>query len=137
VFTSRERTVVLKIPVLRRNNHLLTHRELQLRLQPQPQLLLTQPQVKLPACHHFLQIFGILQLNMSAELQVYNSTHLRAVLTSVRKITEPVNKGHFSNQNVTLSMRRRKPNHGRRSERRLMRQSAAANARRSKAFDVN
>jgi hypothetical protein len=124
-FTGLEQTVVLNNLVLRRNSQLLTNRELQLWLQPQHQLLPMKLQVKLPACRH-LQIFGILQLNILAVLQVRNSTHLRAVLTSGKKITEQVNNGHFSNQNVTLSMRRQKLNNGRRSERRLMPQSAAA-----------
>jgi hypothetical protein len=85
-----------------------------------------QLQVVPRACHHFHRIFDIRRLNMSAMLQVYNSTHLRAVLTSVKKITEPVSKGRFSNQNVILSMQLQKPNRGRRSERRLMPQSAVA-----------
>jgi hypothetical protein len=63
---------------------------------------------------------------MQVELQVRTSTHLRAVQTSVKKITEPVNKDLFSNQSVTLSMQRQRPNNGRRSERRLMLQSAVA-----------
>jgi hypothetical protein len=44
----------------------------------------------------------------------------------VKKITEPVNKDLFSNLSVTLSMQRQRPNNGRRSERRLMLQSAVA-----------
>jgi hypothetical protein len=44
----------------------------------------------------------------------------------VKKIIEPVNKGLFSNQNVTLLMQRQKPNSGRRFERGLMLQSAVA-----------
>jgi len=44
----------------------------------------------------------------------------------VKKTTELENNGLFSNQNVTLLMRRQKPNSGRRSERRLMLQSAVA-----------
>jgi hypothetical protein len=63
---------------------------------------------------------------MQVELQVRTSTHLRAVQTSVKKITELENNGLFSNQNVTLLMRRQKPNNGRRSERRLTLQSAVA-----------
>ncbi len=112
-FTGLERMVVLNNHVLRRNNQLLTNRELQLRLQrlPQLQLPLMQLQVVLPTCRH-LPIFGILQLNMLAELQVRNSTHLRAVQTSVKKITELVNNGLSSNQNVIPLMRRQKPNNG-------------------------
>jgi hypothetical protein len=121
-----EQTVVLNNPVLRQNNLLLTNKELQFWLQHQHQLLPMQLQVKLPACHHFLLNFGILQLNTLVELQVHSTTHLRAVRASVKKITELVNNGLFSSQNVTLLMRRRKPNNGRRSERRLMLQSAAA-----------
>jgi hypothetical protein len=78
----------------------------------QPQFPLMQPQVKLQACHHFLQNFGILQLNMLVKLQVHTSTHLWAVQTFVKKTIEPVNNGLFSNQNVTLLMRRQKPNSG-------------------------
>jgi hypothetical protein len=96
-----------------------------------------QLQVVPRACHHFHQIFNIRRLNMSAMLQVYNSTHLRAVPTSMKKITEPVSKGRFSNQNVTLSMRRQKPNHGRRSGRRLMPQSAVAECLMPRIFNVN
>jgi hypothetical protein len=44
----------------------------------------------------------------------------------MKTITERVNNGRFSNQNVTLSMGRQKPNNGRRSERCLMLQLAAA-----------
>jgi hypothetical protein len=84
-----------------------------------------QLQLELLICRQPL-IFGILQLNMQVELQVRTSTHLRAVQTSVKKITELVNKDLFSNQNVTLLMRRQKPNSGRRSERRLTLQSAVA-----------
>jgi hypothetical protein len=125
-FTGLEQMVVLNNHVLRRNNQLLTNRELQLRLQPQPQLLLMQLQVKLPACRHFFQNFGILQLNMLVKLRVHTITHLRAVHTSVKKITVLVNRDVFSNQNVTLSMRRRKLNNERHSQRRLMPQLAAA-----------
>ena len=131
--------MVLKMPVLRRNSLLLTTRKLQPLLQLRLQLLtrlhllLMQLQVELPACRH-LQIFGILQLNMQVELQVRTSTHLRAVQTSVKKITELVNKDLFSNQNVTPSMRRQKPNSGRRSERRLMLQSAVAECLMPKNF---
>ncbi len=133
--TGLELMVVLTNHVLRRNTLLLTNRQLQLRLLhlPQLQLRLVQPQVVHLACRH-LPIFGILQLNMLASLQVRNSTHLRAVLTSVKKTTEPVNKGRFSNQNVTLSMRRQKPNRGQRSERRLTLQSAVAECLMPKNF---
>jgi hypothetical protein len=82
-------------------------------------------QAVLPVCRQLL-IFDILQLNMLAELRGLISTHLRAVQTSVKKITELVNKDLFSNLNVTLLMRRQKPNSGQRSERRLTLQSAAA-----------
>jgi hypothetical protein len=71
---------------------------------------------------------------MLASLQVHNSTHLRVELTSVKKITEPVNKGHFSNQNVTLLMRRQRLNRGRRLERRLTLQSAVAECQMLKNF---
>ncbi len=125
-FTGLEQTVVLNNLVLRRNSQLLTNRELQLRLQHQLQLRLRQLQNKLPACHHSLLIFGILQLNMQVELQVCTITQLRVVQFSVKKITELVNNGLFSSQNVTPLMRCRKPNNGRRLERRLMLQSAAA-----------
>ena len=136
-YTGLERMVVLNNHVLRRNLLLLT-RELRLQLQlqtlPQHQLPLVQLQVVPQACHHFLRISDIPRLNMSAMLQVYNSTHLQAVLISVKKITEPVSKGHFSNRNVILSMRRQKPNHGRRSERCLMLQSAVAECQMLKNF---
>ena len=111
-FTGLEQTVVINNHVLRRNNQLLNNRELQLWPQLQPQLLLMQLQVKPLACHHFLQNFGILQLNMLVELQVHTSTQLWAVQTFVKKTIEPVNNGLFSNQNVTLLMRRQKPNSG-------------------------
>jgi|FrelakmetLWP11LW_1041352.scaffolds.fasta_scaffold134262_2 hypothetical protein len=126
-FTGLERTVVLKTLVPHRNNQLLTIKELQLRLQHQPklQLPLVQLQVVLLACRH-LPIFSILQLNMLAELQVRKNTHLRAVLTSEKKITEQVNNGRFSNQNVTPLMQRQRQNNGRRSERRSTLQSAVA-----------
>ncbi len=134
--TGLERMVVLNNIVLRRNPQLLTNRELQ--PQPQPltchQLPLLQLQVVPRVCHHFHRIFDILQLNMLAWLQVRNSTHLREALTSVKKITELVSKGCFSNQNVILSMRRQKPNRGQRSERRLMQQSAAAKCQMLKNF---
>ncbi len=94
-FTGLERMVVLNNHVLRRNLLMLTNRELQL----QPQLPLMTLQVVLTACRRLL-IFGILQLNMLAELWVHISTHLRAVLTSEKKITEQVNNGRFSNQKV-------------------------------------
>jgi hypothetical protein len=121
--TGLERMVVLINHVLRRKPLLLTNRKPQLQLQHR--LLLMLHQDVLPACRQ-LQIFGILQLNMQVELQVRTNTHLRAVQTSVKKITEPVNKDLFSNQSVTLSMQRQRPNNGRRSERRLMLRSAVA-----------
>ena len=120
-FTGLERMVVLNNHVLRRKPLLLPHRKLQIQLHLLPILLL----VGHPACRH-LQIFGILQLNMQVELQVRTSTHLRAVQTSVKKITELENRDLFSNPNVTLLMRRQKLNSGRRSERRLTPQSAVA-----------
>ena len=133
--TGLERMVVLTNHVLRRNTLLLTNRQLQLRLLhlPQLQLPLEQPRVVHLACRQLL-IFGILQLNMLAELRVRISTLLRAVQTSVRKITKQVNNGRFSSQNVTLSMRRQKPNSGRRSERRLTLQSAVAECLMPKNF---
>jgi len=121
--TGLERMVVLTNHVLRRKPLLLTNRKLQLQLQHR--LLHMQLQVQLPVCRQLL-IFGILQLNTQVEHQVRTITLLRAVQTSVKKITEPVNKDLFSNQSVTLSMQRQKPNSGRRSERRLMLQSAVA-----------
>ena len=121
--TGLERMVVLTNHVLRRKPLLLTNRKPQLQLQHRPLLMLHR--AELPACRQLL-IFDILQLNMLAELRGLISTHLRAVQTSVKKITELVNKDLFSNQNVTLSMRRQKLNRGRRSERRLTQQSAAA-----------
>ncbi len=130
--TGLERMLVLNKHVLRRTHLILTNKELQLRLQHQ--LLLMQLQVMPQACRHFLRIFGIPQLNMSAMLQVYNSTHLQAVPTSVKKIIEPVSKGRFSNQNVILSMRRQRPNRGGRSERRLTLQSAVAECLMPKNF---
>jgi hypothetical protein len=45
-----------------------------------------------------------------------------------------VNKGHFSNQNVTLLMRRQRLNRGRRLERRLTLQSAVAECQMLKNF---
>ena len=125
--TGLEWMVVLTNHVLRRNLLLLPDRKLQLRLHPPTklQLPLMLLQAVHPACRQLL-IFGILQLNMLAELRVRISTLLRAVQTSVRKTTEQVNNGRFSNQNVTLLMRLRKPNSGRRSERHLTLQSAAA-----------
>ena len=121
--TGLERMVVLINHVLRRKPLLLTNRKPQLQLQHR--LLLMLLQAVLPVCRQLL-IFGILQLNMLAELRGLISTHLRAVPTSVKKIIELVNKDLFSNQSVTLSMRRQRPNSGRRSERRLMLQSAVA-----------
>ena len=120
--TGLERMVVLTNHVLRRKHLLLTNRRLQLQLRHQ--LLLMQPQVQLPACPHILLNSGILQLNIQVEHQVRTITLLRAVQTSVKKITELVNKDLYSNQSVTPLMQRQKPNSGRRSERRLMLQSA-------------
>ncbi len=126
--TGLEWIVVLTNHVLRRNLLLLPDRKLQLRLHPptELQLPLMQLQVRLPACRHILQNSGILQLNIQVELQVRTITLLRVAQTSVKKITEPENKDLFSNQNVTLSMRLQRQNNGRRSERHLMLQSAAA-----------
>jgi hypothetical protein len=132
-FTGLEQTVVLNNLVLRRTSQLLTNKELQLRLQPQHQLLPMKLQLELPACRHLLN-FGILQLNTQVELQVRIITLLRVVQTSVKKITELENRNLFSNQNVTLSMRLQKPNSGRRSERRLMLQSAVAECLMPKNF---
>ena len=128
--------VVLTNHVLRRSILLLPHRKLQLQLQPLTQLhlLLMQLQVRLPVCLHILLNSGILPPNIQAEHQVRIITLLRAVQTSVKKITELVNKGPFSNQSVTLSMRRQKQNSGRRSERRLTLQSAAAECQMLKNF---
>ena len=125
--TDLERMVVLNNTVLRRNLLLLPDRKLQLRLHPPTklQLPLMLHQAVLPAYRQLL-IFGILPLNMLAELRVRISTLLRAVQTSVRKITEQVNNGRFSSQNVTLSMQRQRQNSGRRSERRLTLRSAVA-----------
>ncbi len=113
--------------VLRQNILLLPNMNLQLRLHPPTQLQLPLPlmtlQVVLPDCRRPL-IFGILQLNIQVEHQVRTITLLRAVQTSVKKITELVNRDLFSNQSVTLLMRRQKPNSGRRSEHRLTLQSA-------------
>jgi hypothetical protein len=129
-FTNLGQTVVINNQVLCRNSQLLTNRELQLRpqLQPQlqPQLPLMQLQVKPPACHHFLQNFVILQLNMLVEHQVHTSTHLRAAQTTVRKTIESANYDLFSNQNVTLLMRCQKLNNGQRFVCCLTQQSAAA-----------
>ncbi len=118
--TGLERMVVLNNPVLRRTLLLPTNMKLQLQLQLQPltrlHLLLMQLQVQHPVCFHILLNSGILQLNIRVEHQVCTITLLRAVQTSMKKITEPVNKDLFSNQSVTLLMRRQKPNSGRRSE---------------------
>ena len=130
--TGLERMVVLTNHVLRRKPLLLPNRKLQLQLQHR--LLLMQLQVRLRACLHILLNSGILQLNIQVEHQVRTITLLRAVQTSVKKITELVNKDLFSNQSVTLSMRRQKPNSGRRSERRLMLQSAVAECLMPKNF---
>ena len=123
--TGLERMVVLNSHVLRRTLLLLTNKQLQLQPLTRLHLLLMKLQVRLPGCRH-LQIFGILQLNMQVELRVRTSTHLRAVQTSVKKIIELENRDLFSNQNVTPLMQRQKPNNGRRSERHLTLQSAAA-----------
>ena len=133
--TGLEQMVVLNSHVLRRILLLLTNKQLQLQLLHLPHIRLPLMQLRVvhPACRR-PQIFGILQLNMQVELQVRTSTHLRAVQTSVKKITELVNKDLFSNQSVTLSMRRQKPNSGRRSERRLMLQSAVAECLMPKNF---
>ena len=135
-FTGLERMVVLTNHVLRRSILLLPHRQLQLRLQPLTRLhlLLMQLQVRLLVCRHILLNSGILQLNIQVEHQVRTITLLLAVQTSVKKITKLVNKDLFSNQSVTLSMRRQKPNSGRRSERRLMLQSAVAECQMLKNF---
>jgi hypothetical protein len=85
-----------------------------------------QLQIQHPVCRHILLNSGILQLNIQVERQVRTITLLRAVQTSVKKITELVNKDRFSNQSVTLSMRRQKPNSGRRSEHHSTLQSAVA-----------
>ena len=129
--TGLERMVVLINHVLRRKPLLLTNRKPQLQLQHR--LLLMLLQAVLPVCRQ-LQIFGILQLNMQVELQVRTNTHLRAVQTSVKKITELENRDLFSNPNVTLLMRRQKLNSGRRSERRLTPQSAVAECQMLKNF---
>ncbi len=94
-------------------------------LQLQLLLLLMQLQLELLTCRQLL-IFGILQLNMLAELRVRISTHLWAVQTSLKKIIELESSGLFSNPNITLLMRRQKQNNGRRSERRSTLQSAVA-----------
>ncbi len=134
--TDLERMVVLNNTVLRRNILLLPHRKLHLQLHPLTQLhlLLMQLQVQLPVCLHILLNFGILQLNIQVEHQVRTITLLRAVQTSVKKITELVNKDLYSNQNVTLSMRRQRQNSGRRSERRSTLQLAAAECQMLKNF---
>jgi hypothetical protein len=121
--TGLERMVVLIKHVLRRKPLLLTNSKPQLQLQHRLLLMLLQP--VLPVCRQ-LQIFGILQLNMQVELQVRTSTLLPAVQTSVKKITEQVNKDLFSNPNVTLLMQRQKQNSGQRSEHHSTLQSAVA-----------
>ncbi len=133
--TGLEWMVVLNNHVLRQNLLLLPNEKLQLQLHPptQLQLPLMTLQVVLPDCRQLL-IFGILQLNIQVEHQVRTITLLRAVQTSVKKITELVNKALFSNQSVTLSMRRQKPNSGRRSERRLTLQSAVPECQMLKNF---
>jgi hypothetical protein len=132
--TGPEQMVVLTKHVLRQHPLLLTNKQLQLQLLHLLQLRLPLVQQHIVHLIYRLQIFGILQPNMLASLQVHNSTHLRVELTSVKKITEPVNKGHFSNQNVTLLMRRQRLNRGRRLERRLTLQSAVAECQMLKNF---
>ncbi len=136
--TDLERMVVLNNTVLRLNLLLLPHKKLQLQLQLQPitrlHLLLIQLQVRLPVCRHILLNSGILQLNIQVEHQVRTITLLRAVPISVKKITELVNRDLFSNQSVTLSTRRQKPNSGRRSERRLTLQLAVAECQMHKNY---
>ena len=134
-FTGLELMVVLTNHVLRRNILLLPLRELLLQLQPLTQLHLLPIRLLVghPACRQLL-IFGILPLNMLAELRVRINTLLRAVQTSVRKITEQVNNGRFSSQNVTLSMQRQRQNSGRRSERRLTLRSAVAECQMLRSF---
>ena len=102
--TDLERMVVLNNTVLRRNLRLLPHRKLQLQLQPLTRLhlLLMQLQVRRPVCRHILLNSGILQLNIQVERQVRTITLLRAVQTSVKKITELVNRDLFSNPNVSV-----------------------------------
>ncbi len=126
--TGFKQIVVLNNHVLRRNLLLLINTKLQLQLQPLTRLhlLLMQLQVQHPVCRHILLNSGIFQLIIQVEHQVRTTTLLRAVQTSVKKITEPVNKDLFSNQNVTPLMQRQRPNNGRRSERHLTLQSAAA-----------
>ena len=133
-FTGLERMVVLTNHVLRRSILLLPHRQLQLQPLTRLHRLLMKLQVRLPVCRHILLNSGILQLNIQVEHQVRTIILLRAVQTSVKKITELVNRDLFSNQSVTLSMRRQKPNSGRRSERRLMLQSAVAECLMPKNF---
>ncbi len=132
--TDLERMVVLNNTVLRRNLLLLPHRKLQLQPLTWLHLLLMQLQFQLPVCRHILLNSGILQLNIQVEHQVHTSTHLRALQTSVKKITEPVNKDLFLNQNVIHSMRGQRPNNGRRSERHLTLQSAAAECQMPRNF---
>ncbi len=113
-FTGLERMVVLNNHILHRNPLLLTTRELRLQLQSllRHLLPLMQLQVRLPACSHILLNSSTLQLNTQVEHQVRTITLLRVVQTSVKKITKLVNRGLFSNQSVTLSMQRQKPNSG-------------------------
>ncbi len=131
--TGLERMVGLNSHVLRRTLLLLTNKQLQLQPLTRLHLLLMKLRVRLPVCRHLLNS-GILQLNIQVEHQVRTITLLRAVQTSVKKITELVNKDLFSNQNVTLLMRRQKPNNGQRSERRLTPQSAVAECLMPKNF---
>jgi hypothetical protein len=132
--TGPEQMVVLTKHVLRQHPLLLTNKQLQLQLQHLLRLRLPLVQQHIVHLIYRLLIFGILQPNMLASLQVHNSTHLRAVQTSVKKITELENRDLFSNPNVTLLMRRQKLNSGRRSERRLTPQSAVAECQMLKNF---
>ena len=102
--TGLERMVVLNNHVLRQNLLLLTNRKLQ--LQRQHRLLLKQLQARLLVCLHTLLNSGILPPSIQVEHQVRTITLLRVVQTSVKKTSELVNKDLFSNQNVTLLMRR-------------------------------
>jgi hypothetical protein len=132
--TGPEQMVVLTKHVLRQHPLLLTNKQLQLQLQHLLRLRLPLVQQHIVHLIYRLLIFGILQPNMLASLQVHNSTHLRAVQTSVKKITELENRDLFSNPNVTLLMRRQKLNSGRRSGRRLTPQSAVAECQMLKNF---
>ncbi len=134
--TGLERMVILNNHVLRRILLLLTNMKLQLQLQPLTRLhlLLMQLQVRLPVCRPILLNSGTLQLNTQVKHQGRTITLLRAVQTSVKKITELVNRDLFSNPSVTLSMRLQKPNSGRRLERRSTLQSAVGECQMLKNF---